>query len=316
MDITAEMEEYLRLLKSRWFARPPREALTYAAGGEFFGPEMHLAFNAAPYIVIGGYAATIDKAGVRILEIGSGTGYDTAYLKRHFVRRAEITGIERIPTLTRYAAENYSEPGLSFMSADALSLPFGANSFEMVFSVFSIVHTMDRGGSRKCLSEISRVLKPGGRLIFSTPNRELSQDLYHHNPGDLPRLFFCHLLRHEYDREELESLLHSSEEGGKKLFASVSIRGLANSALRPVWEETLKELAAKRFPESGGEAFLPSLARRILPQDFKARYFFGKIRKACLKRTISLIDIAREAKFYPEGENESADHFIVIAKKE
>jgi len=315
MDLTAEMEEYLRRLESGRFPRPPREALVYAAGGEIFGPEMHLAFNAAPYIVIGEYATAIDKAGVQILEIGCGTGYDTAYLKQHFIRRASLTGADRVAALPRYAARAYSGPGLNFMSADACCLPFRTECFDMVFSVYSIIHTMDRDGAGICLSEISRVLKPGGRLIFTTPNRKLSQDLYHENPNDDPRLFFSHLLRSEYYREELESLLLSRGTGTEKLFTSISIEGIANTALRPAFKEVLAELGNRRFTGTGKEALLPILARRILPHCFKARYFFRKIRQACRKRNITLRDIARGVRHYSEITDKAVDHFIVIARK-
>jgi len=316
MDLTTEMEDYLRDFNRARFSKPPREALAYAAGGEIFGPEMHLAFNTAPYIVIGGYATAIDKAGARILEIGCGTGYDTAYLKRRFIRRASLTGTDRVAALPRYAAGAYSGPGLDFMSADACCLPFREACFDMVFSVYSIIHTMDRDGARICLSEINRVLKPGGSLIFTTPNRKLSQDLYRYNPEDIPRLFFCHLLRTEYYRADLEALFLTPAPGSEKAFASISIGGIGNTALQPAWKEVLAELGSRRFSGSGKDALLPALARRVLPQSFKARYFFRKIRQACLRRNITLGDIARGVRHYPDVSDEAVDHFIVIARKE
>jgi len=314
-DLISEMEKYLRDLQRTRFARPPREALAAAAGGEIYGPEMHLAFNVAPYIIAGGYARAADRAGARVLEIGSGTGYDTAYLKHHFLRRAEVTGIDRVPALAGYAAAHHPRPGLRFLSADGLFLPFREASFEMVFSVFSIVHTMEKTGARNCLCEISRVLKPGGRLIFSTPNRALSQDLYHRNPRDLPRLFFCHLLRTEYYLKDLEKLFRSPGPNGEKPFASVSIEGISNPTLRPVWKEVLDDLGSSRFGATGRESLLAAVARGVLPQGFKARYFFRKIRQSCRRRKITLRDIARGGRHYPDLSDETADHFIVIARK-
>ncbi len=316
VDLKAEMEEYLRELQRSRLNKPPREALAYAAGGEIFGPEMHLAFNTAPYLVIGEYVTAIDEAGVRILEIGCGTGHDTAYLKRRFIHRASITGTDRVAALPRYASETYSGPGLDFMSADACSLPFRAMCFDMVISIYSIIHTMNRDGAGICLSEISRVLKPGGTLIFTTPSRKLSQDLYQHNPEDNPWLFFCHLHRTEYYREDLEALILSPETGPERLFSSVSIGGIANTALQPIWKEVLAELGSRRFSGPGKEGLLPGLARRILPQSFKARYFFRKIRQTCRKRNITLRDIARGIRHYPEVSDEAVEHFIVIARKE
>lgn len=315
MDLTAEMEEYLRQLESRRFARPPREALAYAAGVEIFGPEMHLAFNTAPYVFIGEIIRGMPGPPARILELGCGTGYDVSYLKDRFARRSSIVGIDRVPALVSYAAEHYSRPGLSFLSADAGNLPFREESCRMVIAVFSIIHTMTRARARDCLAEILRVLQPGGSLIFTTLNRELWQDLYHDNPDDDPRLFFCSLIRHAYSRRELRSLLlpFVGEEGNR--FSSFSIGGLVNTALRPAWEETLATMRRKRFSPSGREAFLPFLARRLLPPRVKARYFFGLIRKACQRRKISLSDIARGAQHHPQSEGVKADHFLVTAKK-
>ncbi|MEA1927298.1 MAG: class I SAM-dependent methyltransferase, partial [Candidatus Auribacterota bacterium] len=215
-----------------------------------------------------------------------------------------------------YAGASYSRPGLHFAGADGLLLPFRDEAFEMVIAVCAIVHTMDRDGARMCLSEISRVMKPGGILIFTTPNRKLSQDLYQYNPEDNPRLFFCHLLRTEYYRDDLEALILSPETGPGRLFSSVSIGGVANTALQPIWKEVLAELGSRRFSGPGKEALLPALARRILPQSFKARYFFRKIRQACRKRNITLRDIARGVRHYPDVSDEAVEHFIVIARKE
>ena len=174
---------------------------------------------------------------------------------------------------------------------------------------------MTRATARNCLAEIARVLKPGGTLIFSTPNRELSQDLYHENPDDDPRLFFCHLLRTEYYREELVSLLLSLTDKNERLFGSVSIDSFANVAFRPARKEVMAVMKEKRFGSSRRTAFLSSLARRFLPTGFKARYFFRMVRKACRRRNISLLDIARGARHYPESEGGKGEHFLVVARK-
>ena len=158
---------------------------------------MHLAFNAAPYLLIGKWIKDMPKPPGRILDLGCGTGYDTLYLKEHSAPAASITGLDRVPSLAKYAAENYSRNGLQFINGDASTLPFPGESFDLVIAVFSIIHTMNLSQSRSCLLEIGRILKPGGTLIFTTPNRNLSQDLYHENPGNDPDLFFCHLLLHK-----------------------------------------------------------------------------------------------------------------------
>jgi|GEM_PF-839486 len=315
MKLAPELEIYLKELEKTSFSKPPREALFSAAGGEIFGPEMHLAFNAAPYLLIGKQIKNMPGPPGRILELGCGTGYGTLYLKEHFAPAASIFGVDRVPALVKYASENYSRSGLRFINGNASILPFREGSFDMVIAVFSIIHTMSRSQSRNCLLEIGRILKPGGTLIFTTPNRNLSQNLYHENPGNDPGLFFCHLLRTEYRSDELRSFLLSFCGGEKKPFNTVSIGTLSNTALLPVWKNTLAKLRKKRFPESGKKSLISILVRRFLPSGFKARYFFRMVRSECRRRGISPLDIARGARYYPEGERKEGEHFVVMMEK-
>ena len=205
--------------------------------------------------------------------------------------------------------------GLAFMAADACRLPFHEKSFDMVIAVFSIVHTMTRPRARDCLAEIARILKPNGTLIFTTPNRELSQDLYQENPNDDPRLFFCHLLRHEYNREELRSFLLPFVGEKGHCFSTFSIDSLTNTTFRPVLKEVLSTMKRRRFRDSQGEAPFTSLVKRLVPQSIKARYFFRMVRKACRRRKVSLLDIALGARHHRENDVVETDHFLVIARK-
>ena len=263
MKLALEMEKYLRLLENRRFIPPPREALAYAAGGKIFGPEMHLAFNAYPYIFVGDYLRRLEKPLKKILELGCGTGYDTLYLKKHFASSASITGLDQVPALVNYATHNYSRPGLTFLTADSCDLPFPGGSFDLVFAVFSIVHTMSPPRARDCLTQILRVLKPNGVLLFTTPNRELTQDLYHENPNDDQELFFCHLLRHVYNREELRSFLLQFTGKSENCFSSLSIDSLTNTAFRTIWKMVLAKMGRKRFTKSRRESPIPYLLRRL-----------------------------------------------------
>ncbi len=309
------MERYLCVLEHSRFGRPPREALFSAAGGEIFGSEMHLAFNAAPYLLIGKEIENMSEPPGRILDLGCGTGYDTFYLKEHFAPASSITGLDRVPSLAEYAAENYSRSGLQFINGNASTLPYRPASLDLVIAVFSIVHTMSQSQSRNCLLEIGRILKPGGTLIFSTPNRNLSQDLYHKNPENDPDLFFCHLLRTEYRIDELRSFLASFCGGEKKIFNTFSIGTLSNTVLLPIWKNTLTKLRKKRFQEPGKESLTSILARRLLPSGFRARYFFRMVKSECRRMSVSLLDIARGVRYYPEGGRKEGEHFMVVMRK-
>lgn len=100
-------------------------------------------------------------AGKRVLEIGVGHGTD---LKQFARAGADCHGIDLADTHLRLAALNFEHEGLpvSLQKADAAALPFPDASFDVVYSfgVLHIIPDVDRA-----LSEIRRVLKPGGVLL-------------------------------------------------------------------------------------------------------------------------------------------------------
>lgn len=96
--------------------------------------------------------------GARILDLACGTGYGTRLLA--------ATGADISLEALRYARKRFPA---SYVAADALRLPFG-RVFDAVVSFETLEHVRDAG---RFLEEVRRVLRPGGQLILSTPNREL-----------------------------------------------------------------------------------------------------------------------------------------------
>jgi ubiquinone/menaquinone biosynthesis C-methylase UbiE len=100
-----------------------------------------------------------------ILDVGSGPGHATALCAE---RRpgARVTGVDASPTMVRIAqarAKRKALPNLSFRHGDALALPFDDARFDLVYSIGSIKHWPDRA---RGVRELSRVLKPGGRMVL------------------------------------------------------------------------------------------------------------------------------------------------------
>ncbi len=107
----------------------------------------------------------LDGGFARSLEVGAGTGYFTLNLVRAgIVRDATCTDIS--PGMVRTLAGNAERLGLNVKSlrADAESLPFGAESFDLVLGHAVLHHLPDL---ERAFSEFHRVLKPGSRILFA-----------------------------------------------------------------------------------------------------------------------------------------------------
>ncbi len=98
--------------------------------------------------------------GATVLDSGCGGGrYSAAW---HLLGAGPVTGIDVSPTGIADARERVTQAGISgvsFQEGSVLALPFGDDSFDIVFSNGVLHHTTDwRAG----ITELVRVLKPGG----------------------------------------------------------------------------------------------------------------------------------------------------------
>jgi len=58
--------------------------------------------------------------------------------------------------------------GLKLIVGDGRALPFKNGTFDKIFSV-SVIEHISEEGDIKCIKELSRVLKPGGIIVLTTP---------------------------------------------------------------------------------------------------------------------------------------------------
>ena len=107
----------------------------------------------------------------RVLDIACGSGYGSKMLAD---RAEEVWGGDISEEAIKIAKEKYSGENVHFRLMDASELPFDNNYFDLVVSFETIEHLKD---SEKFVAEIKRVLKPGGRLILSTPDKRVTKKL-------------------------------------------------------------------------------------------------------------------------------------------
>jgi SAM-dependent methyltransferase len=99
----------------------------------------------------------------RVLDLGSGAGDLTGDLQR---AAAAVIGVDVAEAALRRARSRH--PGLSFLRAEIDGrLPLEDNSFDVVWSSEVIEHVAD---TARWMSEVRRVLRPGGRLLLTTPS--------------------------------------------------------------------------------------------------------------------------------------------------
>lgn len=111
---------------------------------------------------ISAYNIPVDQLGVDILEIGTGSG---AVARRLMTANPglTITAADVDPHMVSVARRRLRRfPSSSVIHADATHLPFNDESFDSVLSCLMLHHVVDW---EQAVSEIARVLRPGGRFI-------------------------------------------------------------------------------------------------------------------------------------------------------
>lgn len=105
------------------------------------------------------FAGFAESRGQRVLEVGVGLGAD----HEEFARAgADLFGIDLTERAIERTRERFRLLGLesNLQTADAEALPFADQAFDVVYSWGVLHHSPD---TRKAISEVHRVLKPGGR---------------------------------------------------------------------------------------------------------------------------------------------------------
>lgn len=102
--------------------------------------------------------------GMRVLDLGSGTGTLSIMIKQH-VSSVDVIGLDGDPGVIEIAGSKARRANVrvSFDQGLATNLPYGDASFDRVVSTL-FFHHLTRDEKSLALGEVHRILKPGGRL--------------------------------------------------------------------------------------------------------------------------------------------------------
>jgi len=127
-----------------------------------------------------------------VLDIGCGNGL-SSYFYSHFSKR--VVGVDLYAKLSE-TTKNLNTPGLSFVQADALSMPFEEGQFTAITSVDVIEHFHQPDGE-KIIKRSSELLAENGMMILGTPSK--FSEKYRSKQSQ-------HIHFHEYEPDELKAL--------------------------------------------------------------------------------------------------------------
>jgi 2-polyprenyl-3-methyl-5-hydroxy-6-metoxy-1,4-benzoquinol methylase len=99
-----------------------------------------------------------------VLDIASGSGYGSHMMAGH---AKHVIGVDLDNDAIDYAKKTFALNNLEFKQGSGTSIPLEADTVDVVVTFETIEHIEDYA---HFMSEISRVLKPDGVAIISTPN--------------------------------------------------------------------------------------------------------------------------------------------------
>jgi len=126
------------------------------------------------------------KPGDAVLDCATGTG-DLAIAFKKRVGEGHVVGTDFVPEMIELARRK--SPHIEFEVADVTQLPYADDTFDIASISFGIRNV---GDPRRGVSELARVVKPGGRVIvleFGQPRSRAFRALYDfYRKRVLPRL--------------------------------------------------------------------------------------------------------------------------------
>ena len=170
---------------------------------------------------------TIEKSGVRkgskVLDLAGGTGDLAALFSPIVGDNGQVILADINDSMLKVGRDRMIDKGLinniDFAQVNAEALPFADNHFDCITIAFGLRNVTNK---QKALESMSRVLKPGGRLMvleFSKPTNEMFSKIYDsYSFNLLPKIgklitgdedsyrYLAESIRMHPDQEELKSM--------------------------------------------------------------------------------------------------------------
>jgi ubiquinone/menaquinone biosynthesis C-methylase UbiE len=181
-----------------------------------------------------------------ILDVGCGKAWVAAHFcpRGHFVCSLDIS-----TTNTQRALQTYPFPDHVAVVGDVYQLPFQDDSFDALISAEVIEHVPE---VQPYLAELIRVVKPGGRIIISTPyDEKIAMHLCVHCNRPTP----SHAHLHSFNHNKMAHIMQAFPGVGYQTI-SFSNKGLLKlrthillKYLPFTWWQTIDRLANRIFRE-------------------------------------------------------------------
>lgn len=106
-----------------------------------------------------------------VLDIASGEGYGSDLLAQH---ACEVIGVDVAAEAIDHANIKYRRPNLTFRVGDCAAIPCPDSSIDLIVSFETLEH---HDKHEESFREFKRVLRPGGKILISSPDKKYYSDL-------------------------------------------------------------------------------------------------------------------------------------------
>lgn len=184
-----------------------------------------------------------------VLDLGAASGVIAEELAREGLK---VRGLEYDAGLVSKWQNQKHSPDVEIVAGDGRKMPYGKDEFDGALALEVLEHISE---TDQVLSELARVIKPGGKLVIGVPTASTERVFYRLNPGFAKMATHVHV----FTKHELKQKLESA---GFKVYAT---RG-ENSEYTPLW----LGIAAAKIPfDFTGHTLKESIWEKVYWKGFK-----------------------------------------------